>query len=440
MNGLFPIAFPDDLSERPLANEADVEVRFIGPLLRHLGYTDSDIHPKYNVIFQEGRRGRPHEADFAVFNGSIHSKNTSLLVVEAKGPEEKLGDGKEQGESYAANLRVPFLLLTNGLDFELWQIQISAESQKVLSGSVSSITGMIGDLELLISKAAAIEYARLLRQKPVGGTSIDLAPYYQAELKRTDGQFAIARQLYPFGGNGSDKILSSEILERLPSGAVILGPSGYGKSTLAVSLFRQAISVCISAESCLPVLHIELPDVAAASKTIAQYATDRLSAHCPQITESGLKHLLRCEGGILICDGFDRLIQAERENFLAQFKTLRRDHPKLQLFVFSRISMRPEIGLPIFELKEYSDEEQQEYAKLLPGSQGDHPSHQPHPNLRPVSTYNATKAVAKSPVVFEVLYPSELAMSCKNRTMPILSQSCVRPLLGMLSALVDRIH
>ena len=396
MNGLFPIDFPDDLSERPLVNEADVEVRFIGPLLRHLGYTDNDIHPKYKVIFQEGRRGRPHEADFAVFAGSIHSKDTSLLVVEAKGPEEKLENGKEQGESYAANLRVPFMLLTNGQVYELWQVQISSESHLVLSGSVSSIKGKLGELELFISKPAAIQYAISLRQKPVGGSEIDLTPYYQAELKRTDGQFSIARQLYPFGGNGSDEIPSSKILEKLPSGAVILGPSGYGKSILSVSLLRQVIEKCLSAESCLPALHIELPDVAAASKTIVQYTTDRLSAYCPQITESGLKHLLRCEGGILICDGFDRLIQAERENFLAQFKTLRRDHPKLQLFVFSRISMRPEIGLPIFELKEYSDEEQQEYAKLLPGSQGDHASF--HISLIP----NALDSLFKIPLLFQL--------------------------------------
>lgn len=390
------MVFSDDLSERPLANEADVEERFIKPLLRGLGYTDNDIHPKYSVIFQEGRRGRPHEVDFAIFDGPDHSKNTSLLVVEAKGPDEELGNGKEQGESYAANLRVPFLLLTNGLDFELWQIQISSESELVLSGSVSSIKGKLGELELIISKLAAIQYANSLRQKPVGGTSIKLGPYYQAELNRTDGQFAIARQLYPFGGNGSEKILSSEILIKLPNGAVILGLSGYGKSILSVSLLRQVIEECLSAESCLPVLHLDLPDVAAASKTIVQYATDRLSAYCPQITESGLKHLLHCKGGILICDGFDRLIQSERENFLAQFKTLRRDHPRLQLFVFSRTSIRPEIRLPIFELKEYSNEEQLEYAKLLPGSQGDHPSF--HISLIP----KALDSLFKIPLLFQL--------------------------------------
>ena len=390
------MAFPDDLDNRSFSNEAEVESCFVLPLLHHLGYTDDDIAPKYPVTFQTGRRGRHHEADFAVFDGNTHSKNTSLLVVEAKGPDEELGNGKEQGESYAANLRAPFLLLTNGRVYELWQIQISTESYLVLSGSVSSIKGKLGELDLLISKPAAIEYALSLRQKPVGGTSIELGPYYRAELTRTNGQFAIARQLYPFGGNGSDKILSSEILEKLPSGAVILGPSGYGKSILSVSLLRQLIEECLSAESFLPILHLELQDVAAANKTIVQYATDRLSAHCPQISESGLRHLFRHEGGVLICDGFDRLIQSERDNFLAQLKNLWRDHPKLQLFVFSRTSMRPEIGLPIFELREYSDEEQLEYAKLLLGSQEGHPSF--HISLIP----KALDSLFKIPLLFQI--------------------------------------
>lgn len=371
MSGLSTTAFPDDSSARPFANEADVESRFVEPLLRHLGYTNDDIVSKYPIVFQEGRKGRHHEADFAVFDGPNHSPNTSLLVVEAKGPKEELEDGKKQGESYAANLRSPFLFLTNGHIFELWQLQLTAESSLVLSGSVSSINEKLAELEGLISKPAAIQYASALRQKSVGVNSIDLTPYYQSELTRTNGHLSIARQLYPFGGDDSDKILSSEILDKLASGAVILGHSGYGKSTLAVSFFRQAISDCLSTELCLPVFHLELPDVVAVGKSIVQYATDRLSEHRPQITESVLKHLLHNHGAILICDGFDRLLRTDRENFLSQFKTLRRDHPKIQLFIFSRISMRPNIELPIFELKAYSDEEQIESVKIMLRSQKD---------------------------------------------------------------------
>ena len=33
----------------PFANEADVEIRVVLPLLHALGYEDSDIHPKYPV-------------------------------------------------------------------------------------------------------------------------------------------------------------------------------------------------------------------------------------------------------------------------------------------------------------------------------------------------------------------------------------------------------
>lgn len=367
--------FPDDLGERLLANEADVETRLILPLLHHLGYTDDDIASKYPVVFQEGRRGRRHEADYVVFDGAVHSRDTSLLVVEAKGPNETLENGMAQGASYAANLRAPFLLLTNGRDFELWQLQISAESQRVLFGPVSSIASNLGELDLLISKAAAIRYAKSLLHRHAMEFAVDLRPYYEAELSRTvETRYAITRQLFPFGGNGSDSVLSSDVLGKLPSGFVSIGPSGYGKSTLAISLLRQAIETYLSTDASLPILYLEFPDVVAANQTILRYVTDRIAAHCPQITELGLKYLLRSEGGVLICDGFDRLDLSERSTFLSQIKSLRRDYPQLRLFVFSRVSVQPEIGLPLFELKEYSKEEQVEYIRILTETQNNQAS------------------------------------------------------------------
>ena len=68
--------------------------------------TNSDIEPKFPGIFQEGK-GRKHEADFVVFSGPPHNKDTSLIVVEAKAPSESLKDARCQAELYAFNLRTP---------------------------------------------------------------------------------------------------------------------------------------------------------------------------------------------------------------------------------------------------------------------------------------------------------------------------------------------
>lgn len=71
------------VSGATFANEADVEVKLVLPLLEALRYRADDIAAKYSVVFQEGRRGRKHEADFVVFDGPRHDRDTSLLVVEA---------------------------------------------------------------------------------------------------------------------------------------------------------------------------------------------------------------------------------------------------------------------------------------------------------------------------------------------------------------------
>lgn len=70
--------FWNDIQNASFSNEASVETRLVIPLLRALGYDDNDIRPKYPVVFQEGRKGRKHEADVVVFYGPIQDRNTSL--------------------------------------------------------------------------------------------------------------------------------------------------------------------------------------------------------------------------------------------------------------------------------------------------------------------------------------------------------------------------
>lgn len=113
-------------------DEATVELQFVLPLLALLGYGNEDIAPKHSVIFQEGRKGRPHEADFAIFNGGGRSKDDALLIVEAKKAGESLADARRQAESYAANVGAPFLLCTNGEAIEVWQVQLASTSRPLI--------------------------------------------------------------------------------------------------------------------------------------------------------------------------------------------------------------------------------------------------------------------------------------------------------------------
>jgi len=147
-----------------LRGEGNVEHRLVLPLLHALGYEDYEIEAKYPVVFQQGRRGRKPETDFVCFYGPLRDRNNSLLVVEAKQPGEKLPPGKAQGESYAQNLRAPLLLLTNGEILEIWQMQITLESQCVLSIPVASLASERGNVERLLNKAAVRDYCICLAE------------------------------------------------------------------------------------------------------------------------------------------------------------------------------------------------------------------------------------------------------------------------------------
>lgn len=210
------------------ANEATVELQLVLPLLELLGYDKEDIAPKHSIIFQEGRKGRPHEADFAIFSGEGRSKADALLIVEAKKAGESLSDARQQAESYAANVGAPFLLCTNGEIIEVWQIQLAGASERVVTGQVSCILSLQPQLEALLRKEAAVEYKRQIQRPSLPDKGPDLTFYLKQQLEAFKNH-GIERRL-KFGP--STTIMSGELLSRYGKGFVVEAPSGFGKSTL----------------------------------------------------------------------------------------------------------------------------------------------------------------------------------------------------------------
>lgn len=106
-----------------LKNEAQVETRFVAPLLNELNYPPQAILPKERVpaLFgYEGSRRRLLEVDFLVHDPEAFSS----MVVEAKSPTEDILEYWGQAASYALihnqKLRegekgIEWLLITNGL-------------------------------------------------------------------------------------------------------------------------------------------------------------------------------------------------------------------------------------------------------------------------------------------------------------------------------------
>jgi hypothetical protein len=340
-------------------SEADVESRLVLPLLHATGYSNAEIVPKYPVVFQEGRRGRPHEADFVCFWEGVRTRDNSLLVVEAKSPAETLTDGKAQGESYAQNLRAPVLLLTNGETLEIWQMQTTLESECVLKVKVASLAAERGLVEQLLNKVAVYDYCRRLEFKTIVQASTDFASYERAEVKRLSlDERPIVRTLRRGEtGIGPTTLETTGLLPDFPRGAIVVAPSGYGKTTQSRMLLKQAIEGRWRGDHVPLSFDVPLPDLEQSAVSLVEFMHQRLSAHHPGVTIATLGAILRGVGATIVGDGFDRTSAAFQKRMSTEFSSLLRDYPRVQLFIFSRAVCMPNVALPRLELEPLSDAE-----------------------------------------------------------------------------------
>ncbi|MBL4877082.1 MAG: type I restriction enzyme HsdR N-terminal domain-containing protein, partial [Cohaesibacteraceae bacterium] len=347
------------------ATEAEVETRLVLPLLEALGYDRGlDIASKKSVSFHQGRkpRGRPNEADFVLYNGSDRSNYASLMVVEAKRPKEKLEYGQEQAESYAFALRAPIYLLINGLALEIWQLQVVESSALIFDCTIVELLKHRGEIEALISKAAVIQYCKKLGLKNFVSVAEDTTNYISAEVKRTKlARLFIHRTLTQ--SSVLPEIDSSNLLTEFHSGALITGPSGYGKTELSHHLFCTALSDYEASRDQRIPLEIPLLELDAVGSSIQVFAHHRVQAHCPQITKAKFEDMLRQNGAIYILDGMERVHSNRRSILAAQISNVLRDFPKISVFVFSRPSCAVEIALSTLELQEFSHDQRIEFVR-----------------------------------------------------------------------------
>lgn len=364
--------FWDSRPPSTFVNEADVEHQLVLPLLYALGYEMKEIAPKYPVEFRQGRRGRKPEADFVCFNGTVHDRNTSLLVVETKAPNESLTEGKEQGESYAANLHAPVLVMTNGRRFEAWQLQSTRESEKVIDVAVADLIANRGKLESLLSRNALVALCERLGVKSFARSAAQHKEYVAAEYTRiSKDKGSINRTLGDSAVERNQATLPSDQLINIHLGAIVLAPSGFGKSTLSHQILRQALEKrSADDEAPLPFL-IPLPAIDRGTDSILRFMQQRLAAHSPGETVDTLKEMLRVSGAIIVCDAFDRVVGPNRAHIQSELSNLVRGFPLVQLIIFSRRSASLEIPLPLYSLTALSDEELRELELLVLGhSQG----------------------------------------------------------------------
>lgn len=344
-------------------NEAEVERLVVEPFLAALGYQTCDIESKVKVTFRQGTKtGRPFEADFVVYAGPLRDQDTSLMVVEVKTPGASLEDAREQGESYAMRLKTPVLLVTDGIALQIWQIQPSLSSELVLEAPVKAIQSCRGEVETLIGKAALLEYAKSISFKKLQATP-DFGRYEAAELQRTQKyEKAISRSLHRVGKTSESIVDSDTLIESPPPGALVIAPSGYGKTVLAAKILRQAIKNRWIDATRPIAAELGLLDFSQSDDTVLAYIYKRISPHQPGISLAALEEKIRLHGVVLLCDCYERIPPAKRLSVDSQLRNFIRDYPVARVFVFSRGSALPDLQLARLDLKSLTPEQRHEMA------------------------------------------------------------------------------
>jgi hypothetical protein len=112
----------DEIIVASYNNEVEVEIKFVYPFMRFLGYEIGDLKTRVSVSVPVGRQKVTGIADWVVFKNQLEKP---FLVIEAKEQNQKLnGAVQEQARSYAYALNAPFYMLTNGKEIFVFERKV----------------------------------------------------------------------------------------------------------------------------------------------------------------------------------------------------------------------------------------------------------------------------------------------------------------------------
>ncbi len=136
-----------ELPHHRYRNEIEVEVKFIYPLLRFLGYTANDLQIRVAVPIQVGRGIQNSTADWVILKN-----DHPCFIIEAKEDQQGLNDKVlGQARSYAYGLNLNRYVVTNGKTFQIWD-RGTQNDKLTLHFQVGEIQQYWGKLKELIGK------------------------------------------------------------------------------------------------------------------------------------------------------------------------------------------------------------------------------------------------------------------------------------------------
>ena len=115
------------LTELSYSGEIEVEVKFIHPLVKYLGYREDDFSLRHSVKVRVGRGEKRGQADWVLWDRS-KLDHVARAVIEAKAPNQRLdNEVQDQTRSYAFALGAPVYALTDGKRLKVFRFGVRGD-------------------------------------------------------------------------------------------------------------------------------------------------------------------------------------------------------------------------------------------------------------------------------------------------------------------------
>lgn len=286
----------DAFSKLSFNNEAEVSQNFIQPLLQDfLGYSANEILPERiypakdiysGVNFNEkGTKGFIHRPDFVVcMNGNLDQPK---FIIDSKGPLEKIDSHLGQLRSYAVSVGVNFLMMTNGTELKVYDVNVllfHSNDINTLQISFESLLSILGrenhsakstleilkefkhdkaivnsdgnlDQELQKRKVLLADFQSYLAKiandnREWHTPSLHFQALNNLELSKIDPYVLLRFQLYDISDQREKKQIGLHSIEhdRNVKIKILVGNTGTGKSCLLRFLSYQSASRCMASQ------------------------------------------------------------------------------------------------------------------------------------------------------------------------------------------------
>lgn len=164
------------LTSVQLHTEKEVELHFVSPLFRQLGYSEEQEAAGVPVEFWEGVKHRRTEADFVYFASSNHDLTTGnpLVLVECKDATVDVLTGIGQVRSYTFWVKPAYYVVTNGHQLKAFlYLGGPVQDKQVLDLRRQDLEAEFSNVQKYLGYEAAFEAKKQLQAHFEGPPQVD---------------------------------------------------------------------------------------------------------------------------------------------------------------------------------------------------------------------------------------------------------------------------